>query len=165
MVSGRLSALSLCGWIRPAQVGLIRCNCSGSGAGVSPAAPGVSPALPWPRARRPPHYLNSYERDNKCKPYSVTLSKKDFPKKMKIQEWDASPRQARRKMKQNKAGGPYHIPSPKDCLPAAQRRHRRGATENKPKIAYVHPDPRSQLGGRLLADVLGRNARPVHPIG
>jgi hypothetical protein len=29
-------------------------NCSGSGAGVSPAAPGVSPALPKPRARRPP---------------------------------------------------------------------------------------------------------------
>jgi hypothetical protein len=35
-------------------------NCSGSGAGVSPAGPGLLPGLVRPRARRPPHYLNSY---------------------------------------------------------------------------------------------------------
>jgi hypothetical protein len=32
------------------------------------------------------------------------------------------------------------------CWRAGGRRT--GATENKPKIAYVHPDPRSQLAGR-----------------
>ena len=31
-------------------------------------------------------------------------------------------------------------------VPAGGRR--KGATENKPKITYVHPDPRSQLAGR-----------------
>jgi hypothetical protein len=40
-----------------------------------------------------------------------------------------------------------------------------GATENKPKIAYVRPDTRSQLTGRSLTVGLGRNARlvPGHP--
>jgi hypothetical protein len=33
---------------------------------------------------------------------------------------------------------------------------RTGATENKPEIAYVHPDPRSQLAGRSLTHRLGR---------
>jgi hypothetical protein len=35
-------------------------NCSGSGAGVSPAGPGLLPGLVRPRARRAPHYLNSH---------------------------------------------------------------------------------------------------------
>jgi hypothetical protein len=49
------------------------------------------------------------------------------------------------------------------CRRAGGRRT--GATENKPNIAYVHPDPRSQLAGRQLTVGLGRNARPVpgHP--